>query len=103
MADTWPKVRAVTLKSWGIGDMAQPHYFQQNAETCLASAQTATDETERTLWLMRAERWLRLAREASAKGDDEPLTPYLVAELQQHDAIPASPAEAVKPTKIKVA
>ena len=63
--------------------MAQPHYFQQNAETCLASAQSATDETERTLWLMRAERWLRLAREASSKGADEPLTPYLVAELEQ--------------------
>ena len=63
--------------------MAQPHYFQRNAETCLASAQSATDETERTLWLMRAERWLRLAREASAKAADEPLTPYLVAEIEQ--------------------
>ena len=70
--------------------MAQPHYFQRNAETCLASAQTATDETERTLWLMRAERWLRLAREASAKAHDEPLTPYLVAELEQKDVTAAS-------------
>lgn len=73
--------------------MAQPHYFQRNAETCLTSAQSATDKSERTQWLMRAERWLRLAREASAKGDNEPLTPHLVAELQQSNAA-ALPADA---------
>jgi hypothetical protein len=87
--------------------MAQPHYFQRNAETCLASAQSATDETERTLWLMRAERWLRLAREASSKGADEPLTPYLVAEIQQSKEAAgtqsADEASAAKATKAKVA
>jgi hypothetical protein len=85
--------------------MAKPHYFQRNAETCLASAQTATEETERTLWLMRAERWLRLAREASAKADDEPLTPYLVAELEQSkdDMASAEEAQMTKSTKAKVA
>jgi hypothetical protein len=69
--------------------MAQPHYFQSNSETCLASAQAATDETERTLWFMRAERWLRLAREASSKAANEPLTPYLVAELEQSNEVSA--------------
>ncbi|MEW6454277.1 MAG: hypothetical protein AB1490_26795 [Pseudomonadota bacterium] len=87
--------------------MAQPHYFQQNAETCLASAQSATDETERTLWLMRAERWLRLAREASSKADDEPLTPYLVAELEKSKEAVLAPSDekvsAAKATKAKVA
>jgi hypothetical protein len=87
--------------------MAQPHYFQRNAETCLASAQSATDETERTLWLMRAERWLRLAREASSKGADEPLTPYLVAEIEQSKEAAstqsANEALAAKANKAKVA
>lgn len=87
--------------------MAQPHYFQRNAETCLASAQSATDETERTLWLMRAERWLRLAREASSKGRDEPLTPYLVAEIEQSKEVSVAPSgdgmPARKATNAKVA
>ena len=52
-------------------------------------AQAATDETERTLWFMRAERWLRLAREASSKAANEPLTPYLVAELEQSNEVSA--------------
>jgi len=73
--------------------MAQHYYFQRNAETCLASAQSALDETERTLWLMRAERWLRLAREASAKGANEPLTLYLVAELERKKVTESSLAE----------
>jgi hypothetical protein len=87
--------------------MAQPHYFQRNAETCLTSAQSATDETERTLWLMRAERWLRLAREASSKGRDEPLTPYLVAEIEQSKTaaveLPDNEIPARKATNAKVA
>lgn len=77
----------------GGHEMAQPHYFQRNAETCLASAQSTSDETERTLWLMRAERWLRLAREASSKGADEPLTPYLVAELEQSKEAAITPPD----------
>ena len=87
--------------------MAQPHYFQRNAETCLASAQSATDQTERTLWLMRAERWLRLAREASSKGRDEPLTPYLVAEIEQSKEAAVAPSDrpvsAAKAAETKVA
>jgi hypothetical protein len=75
-------VVSVNLKSWGIGDMAQCHYFQRNAESCMARAQVATDEAERASWLASAQRWRRLANEASSKAKDEPLTPQPVSEVQ---------------------
>jgi hypothetical protein len=79
-------VVSVNLKSWGIGDMAQCHYFQRNAESCMARAQAATDEAERASWLASAQRWLRLANEASSKARDEPLTPQPVERVQSLDA-----------------
>jgi hypothetical protein len=56
--------------------MGRSDYFRRNAETCLAAARQAAEAVDRASWMARAERWLRLTREAEAKADDEPLTPH---------------------------